>query len=627
MSRFRPSRFLVGVLALLASAGSAAASWTASGTFVYVDREYDAGGFTGNQSNLPVRAADIEVVDANASGKNAVLATGATGMDGTYSIQVQDNSTRDVYVRVVTRSTATPDLFIDVRQSTAAKAIFYAVATNTVSGHAPSVNINFGTAVIGPGQGGEAFNLYDQMLKGADYIAYLDGSRPGAGIPLATVWAINNGIGGSSYSAGYDFILLRDSAGYDDTVVLHEMGHYVIRKFSATNSAGGFHTFSLCDEEIRLAYDEGFASFWGNMTLCHFSEPGCNVYVRTNGGPGAGNLVRNADLETDTQYLCRGSTNEVNVAAVMWDIVDGPSTTDTTPGVEDPHDALDLPDSDLWEVMTGYMISPASSRTLEDFWDGWFLPPAANGHKPEMLEIADWVGVEYHEDPLEVNDTAAQSWTVPVNGGPVHATLFRDPDGDGAGALDTDYYSFTAEAGIEYVVETQNIVSDGDTYLRLYDTDGALLLASNGNRATGDKSSRIDWTAPHSGLFYAQVTHDTGSAVYGSYDFLVSTLNPVDNDNDGYSTPADCDDTNPSIHPGAAELCDGLDQNCDGVVDDGFDVDGDGFTLCAADCDDADATINPNAAELPGNGIDDNCNGLIDEGVWNRHRIYEVPHL
>ena len=76
----------------------------------------------------------------------------------------------------------------------------------------------------------------------------------------------------------------------------------------------------------------------------------------------------------------------------------------------------------------------------------------------------------------------------------------------------------------------------------------------------------------------------------------------------------DCDDNDANNYPGNTEICDGQDNNCDGVIDEGFDLDGDGFTVCAGDCDDTDATINPGATESC-NGIDDNCDGTIDEGV------------
>jgi hypothetical protein len=91
-----------------------------------------------------------------------------------------------------------------------------------------------------------------------------------------------------------------------------------------------------------------------------------------------------------------------------------------------------------------------------------------------------------------------------------------------------------------------------------------------------------------------------------------------------------------------AETCNGIDDDCNGVIDDGLDVslhyydgDGDGYgidhvnfppvLLCGAidgyvalsgDCDDLDPLINPGAVEIIYNGIDDNCNGLIDEVTW-----------
>ncbi len=67
------------------------------------------------------------------------------------------------------------------------------------------------------------------------------------------------------------------------------------------------------------------------------------------------------------------------------------------------------------------------------------------------------------------------------------------------------------------------------------------------------------------------------------------------------------------------ELCtDGIDNNCNGAVDDDVDADGDGFTSCAGDCCDSTectkpALANPGAFDAPGNGFDDDCNGAADD--------------
>jgi hypothetical protein len=106
----------------------------------------------------------------------------------------------------------------------------------------------------------------------------------------------------------------------------------------------------------------------------------------------------------------------------------------------------------------------------------------------------------------------------------------------------------------------------------------------------------------------------------------------------GYSTNnTDCNDGNSNIRPGATEFCNGIDDDCDGVVDDGLtfstyyvDNDGDGYgsttpagTFCAnpgpgfsavnTDCNDNNAAVHPGATEIRTNGIDDDCDGRIDE--------------
>ena len=130
----------------------------------------------------------------------------------------------------------------------------------------------------------------------------------------------------------------------------------------------------------------------------------------------------------------------------------------------------------------------------------------------------------------------------------------------------------------------------------------------------------------------------------------------------GYVTNnLDCDDSNPAVHPGAVEICNGIDDNCNGLIDENLtedcslmnecgvatcsagqwtgctpmntyyqDLDGDGYgnlfvsmQACSQpigyvnnslDCNDNNSNIHPGAPELC-NGIDDNCNGLIDENL------------
>ncbi len=87
-----------------------------------------------------------------------------------------------------------------------------------------------------------------------------------------------------------------------------------------------------------------------------------------------------------------------------------------------------------------------------------------------------------------------------------------------------------------------------------------------------------------------------------------------DYDGDGSKTPADCNDHSAGIHPGAEDICNGVDDDCSGRIDELFDTDLDGFATCGGDCDDGDNTRFPGAIELA-NGVDEDCDGAIDDNL------------
>ena len=94
---------------------------------------------------------------------------------------------------------------------------------------------------------------------------------------------------------------------------------------------------------------------------------------------------------------------------------------------------------------------------------------------------------------------------------------------------------------------------------------------------------------------------------YGFWDIAGG----VDADGDGYSTLWDCDDGDATVYPGATEVCDGVDNDCDPTTDDTQDLDADGFSaVCDDDCDDTDSTVYPGAPELC-DGLDTDCDGSI----------------
>ena len=199
-----------------------------------------------------------------------------------------------------------------------------------------------------------------------------------------------------------------------------------------------------------------------------------------------------------------------------------------------------------------------------------------------------------------------------------------------------------------------------DTYLHILDA-GGLSLAFNDDFCSLESSVTATVTAGNT--YYVVV--EGWSTNQGTYSVDISSTATysifyADADGDSYGDPLstvsvcdgiapagyvgnfdDCNDGDAAVNPTATEVCNGYDDNCNGLTDDAdpgvvgvstwfADADGDGFgdaavsvNACSApagyvdnadDCDDATATTNPGASEICYNGVDDNCDGEIDEG-------------
>jgi hypothetical protein len=222
-------------------------------------------------------------------------------------------------------------------------------------------------------------------------------------------------------------------------------------------------------------------------------------------------------------------------------------------------------------------------------------------------------------------------------------TFYADTDNDGFGDVAVDSLSCSIPVGF---VLNNTDCNDADSLIN----PNTVWFLDADLDTFGDASiSIVSCTQPAGYVLDSTDCNDNDNLITGSIMYYVDADNDTygdfatgalfcTNPGAGYVTNStDCDDTNNAIFPGATEICDGIDNDCVGGIDNGLtfvtyyvdaDLDGfgtgagqslctnpgAGFAIVAGDCNDTDDQINPDSPEIC-DGIDNDCAGGIDNGL------------
>ena len=530
-------RIVFALAALLtAVAPLRAGDFVVSGRFEYEDKAWDINGWTGADPIRPIRSADVLVMDAR---RDKVLAKGSTDDAGEFSIPCSTPyASLDVVVRLDSESrerARAQRAFPRLRVMTA-DGQRYSAFSPEFPGHPTTVDLDVGTTtvmktVLGA-QEGNPFNVFDLAVAAFEYVTGPEVGMTRRARTLRVVWPNPTG----SFSVNRR-AWIATSDGFDDAVILHEVGHLVHNLYSDSDNPGGIHFFGDSDQDLRLAFGEGWATAFGGTVLDRLDMPA--VYMDAKGSAQEAGAQLRLTLETAAPFdvAAAGAGDEIAVACVIYDLLDdvtagdgeGAVDDDTMVGVADL-DGMD-PTRAWWRVFTG-PLKRARGVNANHIWDHW-LQSFEDPEYGRLQDVFEDRQLEFWADSSEPDDTAQEA--TPITASLVEAwgpdrTLYALPEGaPGPGTGDRDWHAVPLVAGQRVEIETRypGAVVDAGTQCDPY----VALVSPNGKVVARDDDSGYrrnalisDVAVNQTGTWYVVVKSKNRRHRYGRYNLRVQIL-------------------------------------------------------------------------------------------------------
>lgn len=515
----------------------------------------------------PIRHAEIMV--KNSAGN--IIQCGETSATGTYSLTLPQagSGTYTVYVNSRINNTSVARAYVLDYNLTN---VHYSVS-KSVSATANSSANN----LLASGEGAvtsAAFNILDQVIKANEYLAEYVDTPYGCGTtypdcvpytpaPLVYIYwkkGVNPysyyGVdAGSSFYTGDSRIFIlggkngdvdnMDTDHFDNSVIIHEYGHFLEDALAVSESPGGYHDGNAVIDP-RLAWSEGFADFLQSAVT------GDEFYIDTIGnssGTAGGSAFLSIDLESTAMDTpndgAEGLFREFSISRLLWDAIDPHPASGN--GGNDNNDNISNQDSmaEIWTVFAGANGLKNSSNPFRHM---------GTVHKIQdsMAGRTNWAalrGDEFQHGNAAYNGVGLREFATQLTT-PSCGTTAIDPVADGGDfdssdlLMNNDFLSYYHSGGtltvvLQYTVDAASRPSPADLDLYVYNSDftygssSTMLGYSQNDRPTGcvltpanctNVTETVSTSAP-AGYYMINVMAFTGDGFTGGLSNYTITVN------------------------------------------------------------------------------------------------------